>query len=114
MVKRLRTTADAAGSVLVCETRVVLHELARFYGPHLHECQLPFNFDLVDWKAAWSAAQLKDAIGAYLRGLPRGAVPTWVLGALMWSTPSRRRLTLLAIGARRQPRQLTGGHAPWR
>ena len=81
VVKHIRSTADAGNSVLVCETRVGLHELARFYGPHLHECQLPFNFDLVDWTTAWNAKQLKDAITSYLAGLPRGAVPTWVLGA---------------------------------
>ena len=103
VVKHIRSTADAGNSVLVCETRVGLHELAKFYGyvawrrcllmltpcannfaprrPHLHECHLPFNFDLVDWTAAWSAKQLKDAITSYLSGLPRGAVPTWVLGA---------------------------------
>jgi hypothetical protein len=61
LVRALRAVADDGRSVLVCETRVRLHELARcvsslcthacaasaltqrlrgsFYGPHLHECQ---------------------------------------------------------------------------
>lgn len=81
LVKQLRATADAGRSVLVCETRVRLNELARFYGPHLHECHLPFNFDLVDWNASWNATRLKAEVVKYLAGLPRGAVPDWVLGA---------------------------------
>jgi len=80
VVKHLRTIADGGGSVLVCETRVALHELARYYGPKLHECQLPFNFELVSWTAAWNATTLKSTIASYLASLPRGAVPTWVLG----------------------------------
>ena len=80
VVKHLRSIADSGGSVLVCETRVALHELARFYGPKLHECQLPFNFELVSWTAAWNATMLKSTIASYLASLPRGAVPTWVLG----------------------------------
>jgi hypothetical protein len=139
LVKGLREVADAGMSVLVCETRVRLNELARcvccctcvrllqrsaalhnaeravcacvllrfargqllWAAParvsgtlqHTAACQthpwltrllvvqLPFNFDLVDWDASWNATRLKSEVVKYLTGLPRGAVPDWVLGA---------------------------------
>jgi hypothetical protein len=36
---------------------------------------------LVEWDASWNASTLKQGVWNYLQGLPRGAVPTWVLGA---------------------------------
>lgn len=79
VVHQLRAVADERSSVLVCETNVGLNELQRFYGPRLHECQLPFNFGLVSWRADWNATRLRGAIVSYLSELPPGATATFVL-----------------------------------
>jgi alpha-glucosidase len=76
-----RTVVDAyAERVLLGEVDTTPDKIAGFYGdarhPRLH---LPLNYRLVD--TTWKAQALTTTIDDYLRCLPPGAWPDWVLGS---------------------------------
>ncbi len=51
---------------------------ARYYGLHLDELHMPFNFGLL--AAPWTAASVRELVDSVERALPPGAWPNWVLG----------------------------------
>jgi alpha-glucosidase len=51
---------------------------ARYYGLHLDELHMPFNFGLLG--VPWTAAAVRELVASIERALPRGAWPNWVLG----------------------------------
>ena len=64
--------------VMIGEIYLPNERLAAYYGAHLDEAQLPFNFQLIG--AAWDAGTLARTIRDYEAVLPPGAWPNWVLG----------------------------------
>ena len=51
---------------------------ARYYGLHLDELHMPFNFGLLG--IPWTAAAVRGLIDSIERAVPPGAWPNWVLG----------------------------------
>jgi alpha-glucosidase len=51
---------------------------ARYYGLHLDELHMPFNFGLLG--IPWTAAAVRELVESIERAVPRGAWPNWVLG----------------------------------
>ncbi len=64
--------------VLVGEIYLPYNRLVNYYGVNLDECNLPFNFRLLD--TPWQVEQVREAIEDYEKLLPPGAWPNWVLG----------------------------------
>jgi alpha-glucosidase len=63
--------------VLIGEIYLPIDRLVAYYGPHLDEANLPFNFQLL--QTAWTAEALGEVIRDYEAALPTGAWPNWVL-----------------------------------
>jgi alpha-glucosidase len=79
VLREMRAVADEyPDRVLIGEAYLPISELMRYYGTNLDECQLPFNFLLLD--LPWEARAIADAIADYEAALPPGAWPNWVLG----------------------------------
>ena len=51
---------------------------ARYYGLHLDELHMPFNFGLLG--VPWSADAVRELVESIERAVPPGAWPNWVLG----------------------------------
>jgi glycosidase len=51
---------------------------ARYFGLHLDELHMPFNFGLLG--VPWTAGAVRELVDAVERALPAGAWPNWVLG----------------------------------
>jgi alpha-glucosidase len=55
-----------------------MERMVQYYGEHLDEVQLPFNFQLVTMQT-WEASVIRQMVDAYEGMLPSGAWPNWVL-----------------------------------
>ncbi len=64
--------------VMIGEIYLPIPELVTYYGAHLDECHLPFNFHLLD--TPWEAQAVRRLADEYEAALPPGAWPNWVLG----------------------------------
>jgi alpha-glucosidase len=64
--------------VMIGEIYLPVDRLVAYYGTHLDEAHLPFNFQLIE--SEWHAGALARMIGEYEAALPPGAWPNWVLG----------------------------------
>jgi alpha-glucosidase len=79
IAKEFRKLLDAyPDRVLIGETYLPMTEVVKYYGDHLDECHLPFNFELIFLK--WKAKVIRDYVNSYEANLPRGARGNWVLG----------------------------------
>ena len=80
MVAGLRAVLDEYGDrVMIGELYLPIDRLVTYYGPHLNEAQLPFNFQLL-LMSGWSAETIARIITDYEAALPPGGWPNWVLG----------------------------------
>jgi alpha-glucosidase len=79
IIREMRALMDSYGDrVLIGETYFPLDQLMKFYGEHLDESQLPFNFELIN--IHWHRAMIQEFVEQYEAALPQGAWPNWVLG----------------------------------
>jgi alpha-glucosidase len=79
IARGLRSVFDEyADRVMIGEIYLPVDRLMAYYGPHLDEAHLPFNFQLIG--ADWNAGTIAGMIQAYEAALPPGAWPNWVLG----------------------------------
>ncbi len=79
IIREMRALMDSYGDrVLIGETYFPLDQLMKFYGEHLDESQLPFNFELIN--IHWHRAMIQEFVEQYEAALPAGAWPNWVLG----------------------------------
>jgi alpha-glucosidase len=75
----MRTVVDSyPGRVLIGEIYLPLTELMTYYGQDLKGANLPFNFLLL--QSAWNAEAVAQVLSGYMKVLPAGAWPNWVLG----------------------------------
>jgi len=65
--------------ILIGELYLPMERMVRYYGKHLDEVHLPFNFQLVTMPT-WEASTIRQMVDAYEDALPPGAWPNWVLG----------------------------------
>jgi alpha-glucosidase len=80
VVAGLRAVLDEyPDRVMIGELYLPIDRLVTYYGPHLNEAQLPFNFQLLLMRG-WSAATIARIITEYEAALPPGGWPNWVLG----------------------------------
>jgi alpha-glucosidase len=80
VVAGLRAVLDEyAERVLIGELYLPIDRLVTYYGPHLNEAQLPFNFQLL-LMSGWEAETIARIITVYEAALPPGGWPNWVLG----------------------------------
>jgi alpha-glucosidase len=80
VVAGLRSVLDEhPDRVLIGELYLPIDRLVTYYGPHLDEAQLPFNFQLL-LMAGWRAETIARIITEYEAALPPGGWPNWVLG----------------------------------
>jgi alpha-glucosidase len=80
VVAGLRSVLDEYGDrVLIGELYLPIDRLVTYYGPHLDEAQLPFNFQLL-LMSGWNAETIARIITEYEAALPPGGWPNWVLG----------------------------------
>jgi alpha-glucosidase len=80
VVVGLRSVLDEfQDRVLIGELYLPIDRLVTYYGPHLNEAQLPFNFQLL-LMSGWSAETIARIILEYEAALPPGGWPNWVLG----------------------------------
>jgi alpha-glucosidase len=78
-LEELRAVLDEFDDrVLAGEVQGKTDRIGHFYGNDKPRLHLPLNFALLD--TGWDAASLQAAVGAYLRSLPDGAWPDWVIG----------------------------------
>src|SRR4051794_12289194 len=78
-LEELRAVIDEFDDrVLAGEVQGKTDRIGHFYGEKNPRLHLPLNFALLD--TAWDALSLQGAIDAYLRSLPEGAWPDWVIG----------------------------------
>jgi alpha-glucosidase len=64
--------------VLIGEIYLPLNDLVTYYGKELKGANLPFNFLLL--QSAWNARAVAQVISEYIKLLPAGAWPNWVMG----------------------------------
>ncbi len=82
----MRQVIDAyPDRVLIGELYLPIERMVTYYGPHLDEANLPFNFQLIS--ADWTAEAIGKIVRDYEAALPPGAWPNWVL-----SNHDRRRV----------------------
>ncbi len=80
VVAGLRSVLDDYNDrVLIGELYLPIDRLVTYYGPHLDEAQLPFNFQLL-LMSGWNAETIARIITEYEAALPPGGWPNWVLG----------------------------------
>jgi alpha-glucosidase len=79
LVGEMRSVLEEFGDrVLIGEIYLPIPRLMQYYGAGLRGANLPFNFQLL--QCAWTADELAKTIDDYLKALPAGAWPNWVLG----------------------------------
>jgi alpha-glucosidase len=79
IVSSMRSVLDAyPDRVLIGEIYLPIERLVTYYGHDLQGAQLPFNFTLI--QTAWRADAIADIMRDYLKAVPAGAWPNWVLG----------------------------------
>ncbi len=81
--RELRAMLDAYGDERPRMAVGEIHEFewdrwARYYGLHLDELHMPFNFGLLS--IPWTAEAVRELVDSIERVVPRGAWPNWVLG----------------------------------
>ena len=88
-------------------------ELAAYYGAHLDELHLPFNFITLD--SPWQAPELRRRIDSYYAALPPGATPNFVFGnhdrsrlATRYGYENRRGVAMLLLTLRGVPTMYYG------
>ena len=64
--------------ILIGELYLPMERMVQYYGEHLDEIHMPFNFQLVTM-ATWEASTIRQMVDAYEGSLPAGAWPNWVL-----------------------------------
>jgi alpha-glucosidase len=64
--------------MMVGEIYMEIEKLVTYYGEHLDECHLPFNFHLI--LSPWQAPTIRQLIEKYEANLTGGRWPNWVLG----------------------------------
>ena len=75
----LRQVVDAyPDRLLIGEVHLPVPMVMRYYGDMTNGLHAPFNFALLETQ--WNAIALQAAIDEYLRLLPPGAWPNWLLG----------------------------------
>jgi alpha-glucosidase len=80
VVAGLRAVLDEyPDRVMIGELYLPIDRLVTYYGPHLNEAQLPFNFQLL-LMTGWDAGTIARIITDYEAALPPGGWPNWVLG----------------------------------
>jgi alpha-glucosidase len=80
VVGGLRSVLDEFGDrVLIGELYLPIDRLVTYYGPHLNEAQLPFNFQLL-LMSGWNAETIARISTEYEAALPPRGWPNWVLG----------------------------------
>jgi alpha-glucosidase len=78
-LEELRAVVDEFDDrVLAGEVQGKTERIGHFYFGQKQRLHLPLNFALLD--TAWDAPSLQAAIDAYLRSIPEGAWPDWVIG----------------------------------
>jgi len=80
-IEQIRAVLDEfEGRVLLAEVQTDDGQLSRFYGePGRPRFHLPLNYKLLD--IPWSSDSAAAELDRYLRELPEGAWPNWVLGS---------------------------------
>ena len=80
-IEEIRKVVDEyPDRVLLAEVQTADGQLAAFHGSAEHpRFHMPLNYRLLD--VSWDAASLHAGIDRYLRDLPEGAWPNWVLGS---------------------------------
>jgi alpha-glucosidase len=79
VVAEMRAIIDSyPRRVLIGEIYLPLNDLMAYYGQELKGANLPFNFLLL--QSAWNAQTVAQVISEYMKMLPLGAWPNWVLG----------------------------------
>jgi alpha-glucosidase len=79
IVREIRTVVDSYDErILIGELYIPMERMVRYYGEHLDEVHLPFNFQLVT-TSTWEASIIRHMVDAYEGMLPSGAWPNWVL-----------------------------------
>ena len=80
IIRAFRRVLDEYGDTVMIGELDPIPNLMQYYGgATLDECQLPFNFNLVNG-LPWQAGPLRAAVDAYDAAIPPGAWPNWVLG----------------------------------
>jgi alpha-glucosidase len=79
IIRSFRRVADAYGDTVMIGELDPIPNLMRYYGAELDECQLPFNFNLVNG-LPWEAKAVRDAVTRYDAAIPDGAWPNWLVG----------------------------------
>ena len=79
VIRQMRKIVEEYGDrVLIGEIYEPYDRLVTYYGEHLDECHLPFNFNLI--QCPFRAEAIQHSVREYERCLPQGAWPNWVLG----------------------------------
>jgi alpha-glucosidase len=109
VVREMRAVVDEYDErLLIGEIYLPIDRLVTYYGEHLDEAQLPFNFQLVE--DGWDAEEVWNSLNDYEAALPKGGWPNWVLGnhdkprvATRVGRPQARVAMLLLLTARGTP-----------
>ena len=79
IVRQMRQVLDSYEErMMVGEIYMEIEKLVTYYGEHLDECHLPFNFHLIS--SRWEAPIIRQLIETYEANLTGGRWPNWVLG----------------------------------
>lgn len=79
LVQQMRAVFDEYDErVMIGEIYLPTADLVAYYGRHLDEVHLPFNFQLIH--APWQAQAVRELVDSYDAALPPDAWPNWVLG----------------------------------
>ena len=78
IVREMRAVIDEYDDRVMIGETYWPTEMIAYYGEHLDECHLPFNFQLI--RVEWTAERVQALVEHYEADLPEGAWPNWVLG----------------------------------
>ncbi|MBN2500441.1 MAG: DUF3459 domain-containing protein, partial [Anaerolineales bacterium] len=79
LIQQMRAVLDEYDErMMVGEIYEPFDILVKYYGEHMDECHMPFNFHLI--MSPWNAQTVQGVIEAYEAALPAGGWPNWVLG----------------------------------
>jgi alpha-glucosidase len=79
VVAEMRSLIDSYPErVLIGEIYLPLKDLMTYYGLDLNGANLPFNFLLL--QCPWNTQAIAKVVSEYMKVLPHGAWPNWVLG----------------------------------
>lgn len=78
LIKEMRKVVDKySDRVMIGETYLAYKDLIKYYGDN-DECHIPFNFHLIN--IPWKASVIKKKVNEYVKILPEGCWPSFVLG----------------------------------